>query len=127
VLEYGQEVEEHGFRIKALKSIHGDLPNGRPKPEVIGFLINNKIYNPGDTINIPDKPKAEIVFPPICGTVVMDPKEAADFTQEVEAKIAVPVHYDNPDYPVDVEDFSKALSGEDIQVKILDSGQSIEI
>lgn len=124
VISPNEEKEIQGFIIRGIKSIHGDLPNGQPKPEVIGFLIDNKIYNPGDTIYLNEKPQADIVFPPICGTVVMNPEEAAEFSKETGAQIAIPVHYDNPVFPVDVNDFAKALGP---TAKILNNGEGIEI
>ena len=101
------------------------MPSGKPKPDVIGFLINDKIYHPGDSIYLEEKPKAEVVFVPICGTVVMNFQEAAKFSKEINPKLTIPIHYDNPVYPVDVNDFVKEMEG--YNVKVLENGESIEI
>ena len=63
--------------IKGIKQEHGNLPSGDPKPDNIGFLIDNKIYHTGDTIYMQDKPSAEILFVPICsnnGAIISLPK-----------------------------------------------------
>ncbi|OGZ32629.1 MAG: hypothetical protein A2V69_00915 [Candidatus Portnoybacteria bacterium RBG_13_40_8] len=113
------------IKITGVKSIHGDLPSGKPKPDVIGFLVDDKIYHPGDTIYLKEKPKTEIVFVPICGTVVMNPREAAKFAKEVNPKLIIPIHYDSPNYPVDVSDFVNEMGG--YNVRVLKNGESIEI
>lgn len=113
------------IKIRGIKQIHGELPSSKPKPDVIGFLIDDKIYHPGDTIYMKEKPKAEIFFAPICGTVVMNPKKAAKFSKEINPKIIIPIHYDSPKYPVDVNEFVKEMNG--YLIKILKNGESLEI
>jgi len=123
ILQPNETVEINDIKIQGVKSTHGDLPNGKPKPDVIGFLIDNKFYHPGDTIFLEEKPYAEIVFVPICGVVVMNISEAAQFVEEIGPKIAIPIHYDNPNYPVDVNDF-----GREVEIaKILKNGESLEL
>lgn len=123
VIKPGEEKQINNIKITGVKSIHGDLPSGNPKPDVIGFLIDNKLYHPGDTIYLKEKPRAEIVFVPICGTVVMNPKEAAKFVKEINPKLTIPVHYDSPNYPVDTNDFVKEMEG--YNVKVLKNRESI--
>ena len=120
-----EEKQINNIKIKGIKSIHGDLPSGNPKPDVIGFLIDDKIYHPGDTIYLEEKPKAEILFVPICGTVVMNSKEAARFSREISPKLTIPIHYDSPNYPVDVNDFVKEMKG--YNVRVLRNKEGIEI
>ncbi len=58
----------------------------------------------------------------------MDPKEATRFVKEIKPKLAIPIHYDNPNLPfTDPEDFEKEMEGSGINVKILNFGESIEI
>lgn len=122
VVQPGESVKVEDITIEGIKSIHGDLPNGKPKPDVIGFLIDDKFYHPGDTIYLQEKPYAEIAFVPICGVVVMNISEAAQFIEEIDPKIAVPIHFDNPNYPVNVDDFAEKVS----IARILKNGESFE-
>ena len=124
ILEPDKTKQIGEIKITGIQSIHGELPSGKPKPDVIGFLIDEKFYHPGDTIYFEQKPKDEIVFVPICGTVVVNPKEAAKFSKEINPKLTIPIHYDNPNYPVDVDDFVKEMSG--YNVRVLGNGESIE-
>lgn len=125
ILRVGQAKQIDDIKITCIKSIHGDLPSGNPKPDVIGFLIGDKFYHPGDTIYLEQKPKTEILFAPICGTVVMNVKEAARFSKEINPKLTIPIHYDSPKYPVDVNEFVNEMNG--YNVKVLKNGESIEL
>ena len=125
VLEPSREKWIGDIKIKGIKSIHGKLPSGNPAPDVVGFLIDNRFYHPGDTIYLREKPYADIVFVPICGRVVMNPKEAAKFIKEINPKLAIPIHYDSPNYPVDISEFTKEMRG--CNVKVLKNGESIKI
>jgi L-ascorbate metabolism protein UlaG (beta-lactamase superfamily) len=125
ILKPSETKQIDNIKITGIKQIHGELPSGKPKPTVIGFLIDDKIYHPGDTIYMKDKPKAEIVFVPICGTVVMNPKEAAKFSKEINPELTIPIHYDSPNYPINVNEFVKEMSG--YKVRVLKNGESIEV
>ena len=57
----------------------------------------------------------------------MDPKEAARFVKDIKPKLAIPIHYDNPKYPVDPKDFAKEMRGSEIEVRILNFGKSVVI
>ena len=127
ILEPEQEKVIDDIKIKGINETHGDLPSGNPKPNVIGFLIDDKIYHPGDTIYLEEKPYADVVLVPICGKVVMNPEEAAKFVKEIKPKLAIPIHYSNPDYITTTEGFEKAMSDSDIKIKILKNKESIEI
>jgi L-ascorbate metabolism protein UlaG (beta-lactamase superfamily) len=125
ILKAGQERQVDDIKIKGVESIHGELPNGKPKPDVIGFLIDNAFYHPGDTIYLDQKPKAQIVFVPMCGTVVMNPKEATKFCSEINPELSIPIHYDNPNYITDTVEFEKEMQGQNF--KVLKNGESVEM
>ncbi len=126
VLKYGDINEIKGVKIKGTKSTHGDLPSGKLKPEVIGFLIDNKIYHPGDTVYLKEKPYADVVFVPICGTVVMDAAHAVKFVKDINPKLVIPMHYDNPSYSQDTKSFVNLIKENSLNVKVLEFGESIE-
>lgn len=113
------------IEIMGIQSVHGAIPEVMPNPpEVIGFLIDNKFYHPGDTVDFPNKPKAEIVFVPFSGKVTLNTSEAVQFAREIGAKIAIPIHYDSPKYPVDPNDFVKEAGDLALYVK---NGESVEL
>ncbi|SFC37079.1 L-ascorbate metabolism protein UlaG, beta-lactamase superfamily [Halobiforma haloterrestris] len=70
-----------------------------PEGEGCGFGVTVDgvtAFWPGDTDVLPfhDEVAADLLLPPIGGTVTMDRHEAADFAERVEPDLVVPVHYD---------------------------------
>ncbi|MFH1053049.1 MAG: MBL fold metallo-hydrolase [Candidatus Woesearchaeota archaeon] len=127
IIESGQEKDIDGIKIKGIAQKHGPLPSGNPEPDVIGFLIDDKIYHPGDTLYMEEKPYADVVFVPICGSVVMDGVEAAKFVKEIKPKLAIPIHYSSPKYPTTTDEFENQMSDSGIKIKILENKGTIEV
>jgi len=121
VLEVGKSKLINGISIKAIRGKHGIPPN-KIIPEDIGFLINDKIYHPGDTVNFEGKPYAEIVLVPIAGPD-LSIDTAVQFVNEIKCKIAIPIHYDSPRFPADPEEFLNKMNDSNIRVKVLKFGE----
>lgn len=111
-----------------IPSVHGPLPSGNEPPKVCGVLIEEEdgpsFYDPGDSIVL--NSTADIIATPICGKVVLSIEEAKEQLLEKVPKIAIPIHYDNPAYPVDVKDFIEMMADTDIEAKFLKDGESYE-
>ena len=90
----------------------------------VGYIIEIKdirYYIAGDTDITEEnkKVKCDVVFVPVCGTYTMDFKEAANLINEIQPKIAVPIHYGSVvGTKQDAIDFSKLLNPK-IECKIL--------
>ncbi len=114
--------------ITGIPSVHGPLPNGNEPPQVCGALIKEEngpsFYAPGDTIQL--GADADIIAAPICGKVVLNIDEAKQQLLERKPNVAIPIHYDNPVFPVDVQDFITAMADTGIEVKYLKDGESYE-
>ena len=94
-----------GIRIRAVNAYNIDKINPdtkkpfHPKEDnKIGFLINIKgisIYHTGDSDLIPEMSdlRPDILLIPVSGTYVMTAKEAAQATETIKPKIAIPMHY----------------------------------
>lgn len=124
------KIEFDDISISVLDSTHGPLPNGNPAPEVLGYVIDdgeNRLYTPGDTTELNAEAKADIIAVPICGTVVLSIDQAKEQLLELSPKLAIPIHYDNPKYPVDVQDFVQAMADTNTGVKVLGWGERIEV
>ncbi|APW98575.1 hydrolase [Halobiforma lacisalsi AJ5] len=70
-----------------------------PEGEGCGFGVTVDgvtAFWPGDTDVLPfhEEVTADLLLPPIGGTVTMDRHEAADFAERVEPDLVLPVHYD---------------------------------
>lgn len=111
-------------------SKHGPLPNGKSAPEVSGFVIDDgvhRFYTPGDSIFLDNNTNSNIVAVPFCGQVVMTIDEAKNELLKIKPKIVIPIHYDNPSFPVDVQNFVTAMEGTNIEIKVLNASECIEI
>lgn len=90
----------------------------------VGYIIEIKdirYYIAGDTDITEEnkKVKCDVVFVPVGGTYTMDFKEAANLINEIQPKIAVPIHYGSVvGTKQDAIDFSKLLNPK-IECKIL--------
>ena len=92
--------------------------------EWVGYIIEIKgirYYIAGDTDITEEnkKVKCDVAFVPVGGTYTMDFKEAANLINEIQPKIAVPIHYGSVvGTKQDAIDFSKLLNPK-IECKIL--------
>ena len=94
-----------GIRIRAVNAYNIDKINPdtkkpfHPKEDnKIGFLINIKgisIFHTGDSDLIPEMSdlRPDILLIPVSGTYVMTAREAAQATETIKPKIAIPMHY----------------------------------
>ena len=115
------------INIKGVYSKHGPIPGNRQIPETTGFLIDDKIYHPGDAAYMKEKPYADVVLVPICGTVVMDYKEAVKFVNEIGCKLAIPIHYSNPKFQLGTELFEKEMEEKgEVNYKILKEKETLD-
>ncbi len=97
----------------------------------LGFIIqidSERIYYAGDT-DLTDEMKTidniSVALLPVGGTYTMNAAEAAEATEHINPKIAIPYHWgDIVGGRKDAEEFEKKASCE---VKILSPGQTIEL
>ncbi|MFA6269250.1 MAG: MBL fold metallo-hydrolase [archaeon] len=120
--------------IEVVHAIHGYNPllkGGKEAKEEVGYIIDTgkqKIYHTGDTICFNNDYKCEIILLPFTGYgLTMAPFEAALFAKETGAKLIIPMHYDNPKYPVDMKRMEEELQKNELKYKILKIGESIEV
>ena len=94
-----------GIRIRAVNAYNIDKINPdtkkpfHPKEDnKVGFLVSIKgisIYHTGDSDFIPEMSdlRPDILLVPVSGTYVMTAREAAQATESIKPKIAIPMHY----------------------------------
>ena len=120
------------------KAIHGYNPNLKDGKEVfenVGYIINdtpggnrNKLYVTSDTICFNNNYKADIVaLPCTAHGLTMSSYEASLFAKDLGAKLVLPIHMDNEMYPTDLEYMKKNFEKFDINYKVLEIEESIEV
>ncbi|MCI9280206.1 MAG: MBL fold metallo-hydrolase [Bacilli bacterium] len=120
--------------VEVVKAIHGynpNLKNGKEVLENVGYIIDDgkqRLYITSDTICFPNDYKADIVALPITAHgLTMSSYEAALFSKELGAKIVLPLHMDNQSYPTDLDYMKENFDKFEINYKVLEIEESIEI
>lgn len=94
----GQQVLIDGVRIQAVPA-YNKTKAFHPKANAwLGYVLDldgMTIYIAGDTDNLKENTAidADVALVPVGGTYTMDAKEAAEFVNALNPKIAIPMHY----------------------------------
>ena len=72
--------------------------------------------------------KADILCIPVTGHgLTMSAFEAALYSKEVEAKLTIPIHMDNPAFPPDFDYIKEMFEKYEVKYEILENDENIEI
>ncbi len=122
------------IKIEVVKAIHGynpNLKNGGEVFENVGYIIDdgkNRLYVTSDTICFNNDYKADVVALPVTAHgLTMSSYEAALFAKELNAKLVLPIHMDNEKYPTNLNYLKENFARFNINYKILDIEETIEI
>ncbi len=83
----GQTLKHGEFTIKAIEAMHEPIPGSCPAN--LAFLINDKIFHPGDSYQT--KIQCEILLLPIAGPWART-VDAIEFAKHVNPRMAIPIH-----------------------------------
>lgn len=125
---------DNNITIEVVHAEHGYIPpmkTGTKVIENIGYIIDNKetrIYITSDTICFQNEYKCDILCVPISDYgVVMGAFEASLFAKETNAKLVIPLHGDNPKHPVNFDFVKEMFERNQVEYRILQNDESIEI
>lgn len=134
VVKEGDEVIVGNIKIEVVHAVHGYLPpmkHGSIVKENVGYIVDDgetRLYATSDTICFQNDYKCDILCVGISGYgVTMGAFEAALFAKETGAKLVIPVHLDNPKYPIDYKAIQKQMDQQEVKYKLLAIGESIEV
>jgi L-ascorbate metabolism protein UlaG (beta-lactamase superfamily) len=88
-IKAGETKEVAGFKIQAFEAPHGRMP--LPVPVNLAFLINDRLFNPGDSLDVQGIEHCKILALPIAApwlTLV----QALDFAKRLRPKQVIPIH-----------------------------------
>jgi L-ascorbate metabolism protein UlaG (beta-lactamase superfamily) len=57
------EFEVAGFRVRAFGSRHAHVYGDRPDLPNFGYLVEDRLYHPGDALHVPDRPVETLLVP----------------------------------------------------------------
>lgn len=122
------------IKVEVVKAIHGYNPllkNGGEVLENVGYIIDDgkhRLYITSDTICFNNDYKADIVALPVTAHgLTMSAFEASLFAKELGAKLVLPIHMDNEKYPTDTNYMKKNFEKFEINYKVLNIEETIEI
>ena len=98
VVKPNEEYMVQGIKFETIPAYNTNKAFHPKKNEWVGYVIEiqgSKYYIAGDTDITEEnrKVKCDVAFVPVGGTYTMDFKEAAQLINEIQPKIAVPIHY----------------------------------
>ena len=114
------------FQITPVFLAHCKMIDGSDGPPNSGYLIDSIFFHPGDGIEL-DNFTVDKAAIPITGPTI-DYGRAWQFVQSLKCTLVVPIHYSNPRFLANPSNFVKQKpTGSNVEVIILESGQSAEI
>ncbi len=121
----GEEWNVAGFTVRAYDLPHCLLPDGNEGPQNTGYVIDSVLFHPGDGKELSGL-SVDTVALPITGPDISI-LDAINFAKQLNAKVAIPIHYDR--IPASPEVFAAyaGRSGASFEVKILGDGESTEL
>ena len=85
-----QVFEAGGFRVKAIGGRHAVIYDGMPDCPNLGYVVEDRLYHPGDALFVPTQP-IETLFVPAQGSW-LKLVEAVDFVRAINPAHTHPIH-----------------------------------
>lgn len=86
----GQEFTAAGFPVLALGGRHAHIHDGQPDCANLGYLVDGRLYHPGDSVHLPEEP-VEVLCVPLQASWLKT-AEAIDFVRAVDAPVSFGIH-----------------------------------
>ncbi|MGW3247355.1 MBL fold metallo-hydrolase [Streptomyces sp. NPDC001070] len=86
----GQEFTAAGFRVRAVGGRHAFIHGGLPDCANLGYIVDDAVYHPGDSLHVPEQP-VETLLVPVQGSW-MRTSEAIDFVNAVAPRQSFAIH-----------------------------------
>lgn len=121
VVADGEQFTVADFSVTALARPHVELMDGSPGPPNLGFVFDDRLYHPGDSIDV-DGIAVDALATPLAGPSITY-RNAYRMLEATGARLSIPMHYDM--FPADPELFAHFC---DIaEVAALRSGESVQV
>ncbi|MEQ4300287.1 MBL fold metallo-hydrolase [Plantactinospora sp. B6F1] len=86
----GEEFAAAGLRVRAFGGRHATISGGQPDCPNLGYLVEGRVYHPGDSVHRPGVP-VETLLVPVQGSWLKT-AEAIDFVRAVAPERAYGIH-----------------------------------
>ena len=134
IVKEGDVINVGEVKVEVVHAVHGYLPpmkHGSTVMENVGYIVDDgetRLYATSDTLCFQNDYQCDVLCIGISGYgVTMGAFEAALFAKETGAKLVIPVHLDNPKYPIDYKAIQKQMDQQEVRYKLLAIGESVEL
>jgi L-ascorbate metabolism protein UlaG (beta-lactamase superfamily) len=86
----GEEFAAAGFRVRAVGGRHAFIYGGQPDCANLGYVIEDVVYHPGDSLHVPEQPVETLMVPAQGSWLKM--AEVIDFVKAVDPLRAFAIH-----------------------------------
>ncbi|MDT4989836.1 MAG: hypothetical protein QOI74_3930 [Micromonosporaceae bacterium] len=86
----GEEFTAAGFRVRAVGGRHAHIYGGTPDCANLGYLIDEAVYHPGDSLHVPAQPVETLLVPAQGSWLKM--AEAIDFVKAIRPQRTFAIH-----------------------------------
>jgi hypothetical protein len=87
----GESFEAAGFRVRAYGGWHAEIHPDVPRVPNLGYLVNDVLYHPGDSFDLPDNATVDTLFVPVSGPWLKI-SESVEFVRAVAPRRAYALH-----------------------------------
>lgn len=90
-IQSGEAFHAAGLPVRAFGGLHAELHPEVPRVPNLGFLIDERLYHPGDSFDPPEGASVETLFVPVAGPWLKT-SESIDFIRRVRPSRAYALH-----------------------------------
>jgi len=90
-VESGQSFSAAGFAVRAYGGLHAEIHRDLPRVANLGFLIEETVYHPGDSFDVPAGADVQTLFVPISAPW-LKLSESVEFVRAVAPRRAFALH-----------------------------------
>jgi len=87
----GDAFEAAGLRVRAYGGLHAEIHPDVPRVANLGFLVEDTLYHPGDSFDVPEGATVDTLFVPISGPWLKI-SESVDFVRRIAPRRALALH-----------------------------------
>jgi L-ascorbate metabolism protein UlaG (beta-lactamase superfamily) len=90
IVAAGDTLTVAGFAVTVVGGRHAEIYEGLPGCANVGYVVDGRVYHPGDSLHVPDE-RIELLLVP-ASAPWLKLSEALDFVRAVAAPRTIPVH-----------------------------------
>jgi L-ascorbate metabolism protein UlaG (beta-lactamase superfamily) len=90
-VETGQSFSAAGMPVRAFGGLHAEIHPEIPRIANLGFLINDSVYHPGDSFDVPEGVRVETLFVPVSAPWLKI-SESVEFVRAIGPRRAFALH-----------------------------------